>query len=298
MRTEESKERLGYCDLHLDATLVPAGSWIAGQYGGNTADCNPLENWRCSHPDCNRCYERSMYGYFILDRERGSHIQMNPEKQERCYRHDKLPFDPFLVIGKFGDGRQLRCPYHGCDTVGGVVDTFVADVAEVVQQSQPTALQLSGAAKKEAFELSVFIEFATAAHLAVESPENAQPPRPDIRCRIQGEECWFELGRITDTNLARTISGEWPKAPKPFSFAQEEPFVRIIEKKAASQYQTDGHPLDLVLHFDQQPPDRAALTRHLQENAAALNDLKQRGPFSCIWIYDGWSRSVLWKSAD
>jgi hypothetical protein len=46
--TEESKERFGYCDLHLESTLLPRGSWIVGKSGGDKADCNPLECWRCS----------------------------------------------------------------------------------------------------------------------------------------------------------------------------------------------------------------------------------------------------------
>jgi hypothetical protein len=292
--TEESNERFGYCDLHLEWTLTPAGSWIAGQYGGDNADCNPFRYWRCSRPDCSRCYAPDMHGYFDLDQQQRGSIQTNPQRQEKCGRHAETPF---MVIGKFGRGRRFRCPYHGCDYVGPMVAEDVAD-ADDPEEPQLSTRGLTRVAEKEAFELSVFNEFAKAAHLPVNSPENSKPPRPDIRCLIDGDEHWFELGRITDTKLAKTISVEWPKDPKPFSFAQKEPFVRIIKKKAKAQYQTDGRPLDLVLHFDQQPPDRAALDRHLQEHAAALNDLKQRGPFSRIWIYDGWSKSVLWKSAD
>jgi hypothetical protein len=75
--------------------------------------------------------------------------------------------------------------------------------------------------------LAAFQELASAAHLTVESPENAKPPWPDIRCLIDGEEYWFELGRIADTKLAKALSIEWPEDPTPSSFAQREPFVRI-----------------------------------------------------------------------
>jgi hypothetical protein len=161
----------------------------------------------------------------------------------------------------------------------------------------PTASNtLKGDAKKEAFELSTFREFAEAAHLPVDWSENARPPLPDIRSQIDGEEYWFELGRITDTKLAKAISIGWPEDPRPFSVAQKEPLLRILEKKAVAQYQTNGRPVDLVLHYDQQPPDGIALARHIDEHAIALGAMLQRGPFTRIWIYDKWSRSVRWRN--
>ncbi len=166
------------------------------------------------------------------------------------------------------------------------------------EQPEPPGIVLAGDAKKEAAELAVFKEFAAAPGLLVESPENARPPHPDIRCMIDGQPYWFELGRITDSLLAEQISMKPPYDPEPFSFGQEEPFVRIVEKKAKARYETNGRDVDLVLHFDQQPPDRTALSRHLQKHAAALDKLQKHGPFSRIWIYDGWSKSVLWQSAE
>jgi hypothetical protein len=293
METGESKDRFGYCDVHLESKLVPAASLFAGQYGGDQADCYPFKYWRCSRPECSRCYDETMHGYFNLDRQPGGSIQANQQRQQTCGRH---PETPFMVIGKFAQGRKFRCPFHGCGNVGPMVAEHVADADADEPEEPPATEVLAADSRKEAFELSVFEEFAKAAYISMESPENAKPPRPDIRCRIDGEEYWFELGRITDTKLARAISVEWPKAPTPFSIAQKEPFVRMIEKKAAAQYETNGQPVDLVLYFDQQPPDRKALERHLQEDAAALNDLHQRGPFSRIWIYGRWSKSMLWKS--
>ena len=98
--------------------------------------------------------------------------------------------------------------------------------------------------------------------------------------------------------MAKAVNIGWPKDPTPFSFAQKEPLVRIIEKKTAAEYETNGRPVDLVLHFDQQPPDRRALKRHLHEHATALMDLRERGPFTRIWIYDKWSKSMLWQDAE
>lgn len=296
METEQSKDHLCvYCDLHLESMLVPCGSLTAGLYGGDTADCNPFEYWRCSRPDCSRCYDTRMYGYFNMDRTRGSSVQLNAQAQDKCYKHQRpREYDPFMCISKFGQGRRFRCPFHDCDSVGSIVAEYVADLNETeeVPHTQPV---LTGNDKREAFELSTFYEFAIAAGLAVESADNAKPRYPDIRCLIGGEEYWFELGQIIDATLARAIHTDWPKDPTSFSFEQKEPFLRMIEKKAAAQYETNGRPVDFVLHFEQ-PPDRTALKRHFQEHAIALNDLMLRGPFSRIWIYDGFSKSVLWKS--
>jgi hypothetical protein len=175
-----------------------------------------------------------------------------------------------------------------------------AFVAAVEEKRDPPARQrvLRGDAKKQAFELSVFDDFAEAAPFPVESRSNGAQGYPDILCRIDGTEYWFELGRITDEILTKLVNSLWPGNPKPFRFGQEEPLERIIKKKAKKKYKTDGRPVDLVLHFNQQPPDTAALQQYAKTHIDALADLTRSGPFSRVWIYDGWSKSVLWRSAD
>jgi hypothetical protein len=288
---QESEDRLGYCDMHLESALLSYGTWLAGQYGGDRGDCNPLEYWRCSRSDCDRCYEPYMFGYFNLARDLGHWIQAIPKQQERCGRHVQRPF---MVIGKFERGRRFRCPLHGCTNVGPPVADDIPDVDST--EARPEHTTLTGNAKKEAVELSTFLEFAKAAYLPVESAENARPPRPDIRCLICGGEYWFELGRITDTNLAKAVSTGWPTDPIAFSFAQKEPLLKIIAKKAAAHYETNASPVDLVFHFDQQPPDQTALKRHVREHIDEIGGLCKQGPFSRVWIYDKWSKSVLWSS--
>jgi hypothetical protein len=224
----------------------------------------------------------------------GARIEANPTKQQRCGSH---PERPFLVVGKFGQGRRYRCPFKGCDSVGAILAQSVLDL-DLKEAPVDSVAALKGDAKKEADELSVFQEFTKAAALSAEAPDNAKPPHPDIRCKLDGKDYWFELGRITDTNLAKEISGGWKNRPKPFSILQEEPFERIMRQKAKKTYHTDGRPVDLVLHFDQQPPDRAVIGGHLQSHADMLSDLTRTGPFSRVWIYDGWSKTVLWRSGD
>jgi hypothetical protein len=234
-------------------------------------------------------------GTFDLDRERGDSIKLRAQAQEKCHRHSGLTFDPFMWIAKSGKGRRFACPVKGCRCVGPVVAEIVSDLGEK-EEPQAAMAVLRGEAKKAAFELSVFIEFAKVAPLAADAPENGGRGRPDIRCRIDGREYWFELGRIADEILAEQINRMWPKNPRPFQFEQEEPFERIMKQKAVKTYQTDGHPVDLVLHFDHQPPDRTAIQRHVAQHAGTLDELTKR--FSRVWVYDGWSKSMLRRSVD
>src|ERR1017187_1673023 len=126
MEIEESMDRNGYCDLHLESKLLGGGQWLAVY-----ARCDPFEYWRCAHPYCNRCYDRKNYGYFNLDRARGSRVQITARFQERCYRHEEFSFDPFMFVGKIGKSRQFQCPIQGCNNVGSRVAEHVADVDEV-----------------------------------------------------------------------------------------------------------------------------------------------------------------------
>ena len=61
--------------------------------------------------------------------------------------------------------------------------------------------------EKDEHEREVFIEFAAAAGLNLdkESVRSAEPPEPDISCRVDGEERYFELTRVSDQNLANAF---------------------------------------------------------------------------------------------
>jgi hypothetical protein len=261
--------------------------------GGDKAWCDPFTYWCCARTECNHCY-RADIGYFDLDRQRGDSVRLHARAPERCHRHTDLTFDPFMWIANSGKGRRFACPIKGCRCVGPAVAEFVSDVGRKEEPRAAMAI-LRGEAKKAAFELSVFNEFAKAALLSADAPENGGRGFPDVRCKIDGQEYWFELGRITDEILAEQINRVWPKNPRPFTFGQEEPFERIMKQKATKTYQTNGRPVDLVLHFDHQPPDRKAIQRHVAQHAGTLDELAKR--FSRVWIYDGWSKSVLWRSA-
>jgi hypothetical protein len=150
--------------------------------------------------------------------------------------------------------------------------------------------------KKRQLEMKIFKGFAGAAGLGVDpgSEKNEEPPLPDMSCTVQGAPRFYELGEITDQDLARNLSRSGSATTGGF-FEEEGPLFRMLNKKATSSYTTDGVPVELILHYDKQfpflPVER--LTGSEAKIAAAL---LPNGPFAKIWIYDSWSNKVLWSS--
>jgi hypothetical protein len=146
--------------------------------------------------------------------------------------------------------------------------------------------------------MATFLGFVRAAGLNVDpgSPLNAKPPQPDIACTVDGAQYFFELGEITDEGLAKDVNTSLLTGVDSEGgfFSEEIPLIRIIRKKLASRYQTNGVPLDLVLHYDKQSAFAPAtyLTRYESDISGAL---VPNGPFLRIWIYDSWTKSILWK---
>jgi hypothetical protein len=117
-----------------------------------------------------------------------------------------------------------------------------------------------------------------------------------MRCSISGEDCLFELGEVTDEALTGEIGRSLRMGADGDGGvrSEEEPLVRMISKKSQSTYETLGTPVDLVLQYDKQYPFAPVeyLARHELEIEMAL---VPKGPFSRIWIYDGWNKTILWK---
>ncbi len=157
---------------------------------------------------------------------------------------------------------------------------------------------LPSAKKKELAEMKAFMGFADAAKLKVDpgSPVNEVPPLPDISCKIAGAACYFELGEITDEKVAKEVNTSMRTGEDGdgTDFSEHDPLIRIIRKKAVSTYGTDGAPLDLVLHYEKQYPFAPAeyLERYEADIVAAMIP---NGPFSRIWMYDSWTKSILWS---
>lgn len=155
---------------------------------------------------------------------------------------------------------------------------------------------LSSDAKKELAEMRAFEGSVEAAKLEVENARNEKPPLPDISCKIGGSRYLFELGEITDQDVAANLSKSLRTGESTGgAFSEEEPLIRIVRKKTTSIYQTDGSPIDLLLHYDKQYPYAPGeyLERYGTDIEAALIP---NGPFSRIWIYDSWTKSILWQT--
>jgi len=86
--------------------------------------------------------------------------------------------------------------------------------------------------------MAVFLGFAAAGSLNVESGTavNEKPPLPDISCTIDDAPYLFELGEITDEELAADVNTSLRKGVDGGGgfFSEEKPLIRIIRKKAAS----------------------------------------------------------------
>jgi hypothetical protein len=153
---------------------------------------------------------------------------------------------------------------------------------------------LSGAEKKRRLEMKIFKGFAGATNLKVDpgSEKNEEPPLPDISCTVQGMPKFYELGEITDQDLAKNLSQSGSASTGGF-FDEKGPLLRMLSKKAGSAYQTNGLPVELILHYDKQFPFLPVEQLKGRE-AEIVAALLPSGPFSRIWIYDSWSNSLLW----
>jgi hypothetical protein len=126
------------------------------------------------------------------------------------------------------------------------------------EETRKAYYSLPSAMRKELAEMTAFIRFTAAASLNVDSgtPKNEKPPLPDISCSIGGAPYLFELGEITDEELAADVSTSLRTGVDGAGgfFSEEVLLIRIIRKKAASTYETNGAPLDLILQYDKQYP--------------------------------------------
>jgi hypothetical protein len=154
--------------------------------------------------------------------------------------------------------------------------------------------------KTELEELEVFDAFVAAAGIDVDpnSRANAPTPEPDIRCTINGQLRYFELGEITDPSVARTTADALKyDEPRGTSFSQTEPFAYIVGKKRTRTYATNGSPIELVLYYrNQYAPWPTYFADLLANNMEGLAALVTGGTFQRVWIFDFAKGTVLWHS--
>jgi hypothetical protein len=277
-----------YCDRHLGVKMLLADTWGSVEYGDVWADANSNLLWVCPKPDCDRHYEPRMFGY---------HVNLPWRRLDDAGRQPRgnHPGVPFMYIGKEGEGRRYRCPLYKCDELGPVVADSVVD--EEVQLPPDPLANLKSAERKRALEMLVFLSFAPASGLPIDegSPENRDPDYPDILCTISGQKYWFELGRIINEEVADKLNPNRRKKVGGFSFNQEEPFVDIVSDKATKKYNTEGAPVDLILHFDLRFGSAATAQQLCAKHEALLKSLTIIGPFKRVWVFDEFNKNLVWQ---
>ncbi len=278
-----------FCDLHISSKMQPAVESLLYQFGDDSADCNEKHQWRCSRLDCIRCYDL-LRGYFWLGKARGSYITLDLNlQQKRCDRHTQIPF---MCLSETGGIRQYICPLHKCEGHGDLVEgpdepsTLTASLNETRTRKQI----------KQREELKIFTAFALSAGIGYSKVESGEEPYPDIRCIVNGGECWFELGEIVDEEFAERTSPNRRCFRGGFEFPLDTPLQRIIEKKCGKTYETNGGPIDLVLYYGKLPADTSA-PGHIERYRTHLASLTAQGKFCRVWIFDSWNQKILWKTS-
>jgi hypothetical protein len=126
--------------------------------------------------------------------------------------------------------------------------------------------------------------------------ENREPPEPDILCRVSRAQCYFELGEITDENIAQKAGVAAKKSQDVFAgaFSLLSPLERIFNRKCSKIYDTGGRPLYLLLHYSvgHQVPHITLATEISRARPTIVSRL-QKSPFNSLWLYDGWKQDVI-----
>jgi hypothetical protein len=151
---------------------------------------------------------------------------------------------------------------------------------------------------KDEWERKIFLEFADAAGLVFDagSVSSGNPPEPDIRFTVAGQERWAELVEITDEDLARRhMTSVKTGAITGGAFSQRLPLERSIRTKAGKTHQTNGSHLDLVAYYDKQFPVTTVEQDLIPEAIGPIAaEMVASGVWARVWLSDGWSKSVVW----
>lgn len=153
---------------------------------------------------------------------------------------------------------------------------------------------------KEQRELSTFLSFAKASRLRIdlESAESRRPPEPDVFCTVGGRAYYFELGELTDESIprnaaeAKRIGSESHGGPISPLLPLEK---MVFEKLANDNYVLNNRRASLLLHYSigHNVPVRPALNHFLSSRIVEIIAALNKSSFQSIFIFDGWSESVL-----
>jgi hypothetical protein len=154
---------------------------------------------------------------------------------------------------------------------------------------------------KAEHEREVFLEFAAVVGLDVD-PESARaeaPPRPDISCLVAGTRHYFELTRAANQEIANEVGHLLAKARRTGetgvgraqAYNDEVSLRDAVARKAASNHETDGAPLDLIVYYDgvfHPVPSFEWVEATFRELQA-----EYRERWNAIWLYDRTTKCFL-----
>jgi hypothetical protein len=109
-----------------------------------------------------------------------------------------------------------------------------------------------------------------------------------------GQKYWFELAQIVNEEVAEKLNPNRRKQDGGFSYDQEKPFVEIVTSKATKKYVTEGAPVDLILHFDLRLGTKATVEGLIEKHATLLDSPTTTGPFRRVWVFDDYTKTVVW----
>jgi hypothetical protein len=115
-------------------------------------------------------------------------------------------------------------------------------------------------------ERTIFSKFVEASGIAVEAGSIAceRPPKPDISCSIGGEKHYFELGEVTDQNLAARVATALREMRITAGFfSQDNLLIKIFSDKARKNYGNLDGPLELVVYYDKHIHRPTGVSRNL-----------------------------------
>jgi len=151
-------------------------------------------------------------------------------------------------------------------------------------------------------EWEIFVIFCQSVKLDIEpggiemlDPNSSSPPPPDLRCRLDGEHHYVELGEIVQEDLVRAVA---PGARKlirdsiPITKVLT-PLETMIEKKLSKSYCPTARPLSLLLYYDRGAPFWEQLQPLVREREEAILALTEGSSFQSIWLFDARRRKVL-----
>jgi hypothetical protein len=175
---------------------------------------------------------------------------------------------------------------------------------EVRKERFPPHLWPSETSEKDLDECWILLEFLTAAGIHPDSaPRKLAVPMPDLECVIKGQQTFFELGEILESDLAEGLAFSGKQSNKKAgalaagdldtansiptagfrSYPANAALDRMLQRKLRNKYPTQDLPTHLVLFYDCQPP--WGPFDYLLQMPDELASLIARSSFQTVWIF-------------